>query len=145
MQLCEAVFGVSDEMCRLAMRGMKYAGMWHFHVVILRTVGGTFGSCDACTRGKFASLLLISHSVLNILVVSPDYQGRGIGSLLIRDGLEEVDGMWLPAWLGATDAALPLYKKVGFEVDKVFEFDMTPYGGEGLTKHTLMIRPAVES
>jgi hypothetical protein len=64
--------------------------------------------------------------------------------MLIRDGLEVVDEMGLPAWLGATEVALPLYKKVGFEVDRVFEFDMSPYGGEGLTKHVLMIRPAVE-
>ena len=44
----------------------------------------------------------------------------------------------------ATEIALPLYKKIGFEVDRVFEFDMIPYGGKGLAKHTLMIRPAGE-
>jgi hypothetical protein len=64
--------------------------------------------------------------------------------MLIRDGLKEMDEMGLPAWLGATEVALPLYGKVGFGVDKLFEFGMTPYGGNGLTKHILMIRPAVE-
>jgi len=52
-----------------------------------------------------------------------------------------MDGMALPAWL----VALPLYEKVGFEVDRDFEFDMTPYGSEGLTKHILMIRLPVKS
>jgi hypothetical protein len=28
-QLCEAVFGMSDELCKLSMRGRKYAGMLH--------------------------------------------------------------------------------------------------------------------
>jgi ribosomal protein S18 acetylase RimI-like enzyme len=86
----------------------------------------------------------MSRSVLSILAVSPEYQGRGVGTMLIREGLKVVDGMGLPAWLGATEVALPLYRKVGFEVDELFEFDMTPYGGNGLTKHILMIRPALE-
>jgi hypothetical protein len=64
--------------------------------------------------------------------------------MFIQDGLKEVDEMGLPAWLGATEVALPLYRQVGFGVDKLIEFDMTPYGGNGLTKHILMIRPAVE-
>lgn len=64
--------------------------------------------------------------------------------MLIRDGLAEVDEKGSPAWLGATEVALPLYKKVGFEVDTVFEFDMALYGGEGLLQYILMIRPAVE-
>jgi hypothetical protein len=37
VELCEAVFGMSDELCRLAMRGNKYAGKLHFHIVIHRS------------------------------------------------------------------------------------------------------------
>lgn len=31
VELCEAVFGMSDRLCMLAMRGKKYAGMLHLH------------------------------------------------------------------------------------------------------------------
>lgn len=37
VELCEAVFGMSDELCRLAMRGKKYAGKLHSHIVIHRS------------------------------------------------------------------------------------------------------------
>jgi predicted N-acetyltransferase YhbS len=80
--------------------------------------------------------------VLHILAVLPEYQGRGTGSKLIREGLEVVDEKGWPVWLGATVVALPLYKKVGFEVDYMFEFDMAPYGGNTVEKHIIMIRPA---
>jgi hypothetical protein len=33
VQLCEAVFRMSDEVCKLALQGKKYAGMLHFHFV----------------------------------------------------------------------------------------------------------------
>lgn len=36
VQLCETVFGMSDELCKLAMRGKKYAGTLHLRIVILR-------------------------------------------------------------------------------------------------------------
>ncbi len=82
------------------------------------------------------------HAVLNILVVDSEFRGRGIGRALIEDGLREADRYGLPVWLGATEVALPLYRKVGFVVDTVLEFDMSRYGGEGVEKHISMLRPA---
>jgi hypothetical protein len=46
-------------------------------------------------------------------------------------------------WLGATEEGLRLYKKVGFEVDEVLEFDMRRFGVEDVEKHTIMIRPVM--
>jgi predicted N-acetyltransferase YhbS len=62
------------------------------------------------------SFYLFSILVLIILAVSPKYRGRGVGAMLIQDGLEVVDEKRLPAWVcgggGATEITLPLYKKV---------------------------------
>jgi hypothetical protein len=33
VQLCEAVFRMSDEVCKLALQGNKFAGMLHLHFV----------------------------------------------------------------------------------------------------------------
>ena len=85
---------------------------------------------------------MLIFTVLNVLIVHPEYQRRGIGSMLIRDGLAEVDKLGMRVWLGATDEGLPLYKKVGFEVNEVLEFDMKRFGLERVEKHTIMIRPA---
>ena len=89
--------------------------------------------------------ILISALALNILVVSPDYQRRGIGARLINEGLEEADRNSLLVWLGASEPALKLYKKVGFNVDEVIEVDMRKYGGNTIERHFSMTRPAARS
>lgn len=45
----------------------------------------------------------------------PDYQRRGIGTLLTRPGLEVADQLGVPVYLEATDRAVQLYRKLGFE------------------------------
>ncbi|KAG0652075.1 hypothetical protein D0Z07_1173 [Hyphodiscus hymeniophilus] len=83
---------------------------------------------------------------LSTLVVSPDYQRRGIGALLIEDGLKVADEAGLQAVLGASDQGIGLYKKHGFGEDVVVDLKLWEYeGGEGLgvTRHVYMHRPAV--
>lgn len=84
---------------------------------------------------------------LNTLVVSPEYQRRGIGKLLIEDGLKEADRLGLQAVLGASKEGLGLYKKHGFTEFEVMEVRLWEYeGGEGmgLDRHVVMHRPAVK-
>ena len=78
---------------------------------------------------------------LNMLVVLPAYQRRGIGGMLLEDGLAVADKDSLPVCLGATEQAMPLYKRFGFEVTNISEFDMMSYGGNSIEKHISMIRP----
>lgn len=52
------------------------------------------------------------------LYISPDFQRRGVGGILIERSAElareqGVDGLWLSVWSGA-DWALSFYKKCGF-------------------------------
>ncbi|KAH8809314.1 putative GNAT family acetyltransferase [Xylogone sp. PMI_703] len=81
---------------------------------------------------------------LNILVTLPNYQGLGLGSKLLRQGLDEADKASLSSWLEATARGLPVYRKFGYEgVDKL-ELDLTRYGGDGMWTNTCMLRPAKE-
>jgi GNAT superfamily N-acetyltransferase len=133
-ELCEAVFARADRIRDAALGGKRYAGM-------LRLLDQSW----ACGGFLFFFQILIFALALNVLVVSPEYQRRGIGALLIHEGLEEADKNNLPVWLGASEPALKLYKRVGFQADEVIEVDMRKYGGNTIETHTSMTRPAVRS
>lgn len=53
---------------------------------------------------------------LNVLVVHPDHQGRGIGKQLMSWGMQEAVRLNIPAWLEASPAGKFLYEKCGFKV-----------------------------
>ena len=51
---------------------------------------------------------------LEIVATHPDYQGKGIGTQLIRWGLEQADTQGVEAYLEASPDAVALYRKLGF-------------------------------
>lgn len=55
--------------------------------------------------------------VLEFLATDPQHQGRGIGKIMLKYGLDELDrrGNGAKAFLEATPFAIPIYKKYGFE------------------------------
>ncbi|OLN85528.1 Puromycin N-acetyltransferase 2 [Colletotrichum chlorophyti] len=53
---------------------------------------------------------------LSTLAVHPDFQGRGYGSLLVRDSLRRVDEEGVPAWLIGLAGVEPFYERLGFVV-----------------------------
>ena len=58
-----------------------------------------------------------AHWYLAMMGVVPDWQGRGLGSALMRPGLEEIDAARLPAYLEtSTLRARALYERNGFTV-----------------------------
>ncbi|EEP76732.1 predicted protein [Uncinocarpus reesii 1704] len=80
------------------------------------------------------------HLLLASLVTHPEYQGRGIGSLLLKEGLAVADKHNIPAWLEASAAGYPLYKKFGFEDVEIFDMDLTKYGGKTVARSVAMVR-----
>lgn len=85
-------------------------------------------------RGLLVDLAMVRHLpggedfwYLHYLGVAGDSQGRGVGRLLLADGLARADAEARPCWL---ETQLPqnvaLYRSVGFEV--VAEYDV-PGGG----------------
>jgi ribosomal protein S18 acetylase RimI-like enzyme len=50
------------------------------------------------------------------LVIHPDYQRRGLGKLLVSDGVRRAHALGLPVILTASPAGQFLYSALGFEV-----------------------------
>jgi GNAT superfamily N-acetyltransferase len=68
-----------------------------------------------------------AHTYLAVMGVAPEWQGRGLGTALMRPGLEALDADRRPAYLEAsTPRSRELYRRNGFEVTG--EFDL-PSGG----------------
>ncbi|EXF85399.1 acetyltransferase [Colletotrichum fioriniae PJ7] len=53
---------------------------------------------------------------LSTLAVAPGDQGNGFGSLLVREGLAQVDKEGVPAWLIGLVGVEPFYQRLGFVV-----------------------------
>ncbi|HEX6782015.1 MAG TPA: GNAT family N-acetyltransferase [Solirubrobacterales bacterium] len=57
------------------------------------------------------------HLYLAALGVRPEGQGQGLGSALLRPGIEQADRLGLPAYLESSNIRnVPLYERHGFEV-----------------------------
>ncbi|KAF2137611.1 uncharacterized protein K452DRAFT_291428 [Aplosporella prunicola CBS 121167] len=64
------------------------------------------------------------------ICVSPDYQRKGIGAILMQWGMDQADKDGLPIYLESTPAGYSLYKKMGLETIgeiKVPEFEGLNY------------------
>ncbi|TVY28437.1 hypothetical protein LHYA1_G002810, partial [Lachnellula hyalina] len=74
------------------------------------------------------------YAKLYVLVISPAHQRRGIGSLLLTEGLKEVDALGLQCVLGASPEGEELYKRFGFEEVAAKDLKLEEYeGGEGMS------------
>jgi ribosomal protein S18 acetylase RimI-like enzyme len=63
------------------------------------------------------------HYYLGVLGVDPSSQGQGLGSTLVRAGLELADRAGVGAYLETSNPKnLPFYRRHGFEVTRSFEF-----------------------
>lgn len=96
-----------------------------------------FGIIDAkrekyCDDGK--------DYFLHVLIVSPHYQRRGLGTMLIEEGLRNADRDNAGAYVEASWKGLELYKRYGWEQIDRIELDMTPHGGDGIAIEELLIR-----
>ncbi|KAK4493839.1 hypothetical protein PRZ48_015024 [Zasmidium cellare] len=87
------------------------------------------------------------YLLIDLLLVSPKHQHRGIGSQLLQFVLNEADRRGLPVGLESTPAGLGLYKRHGFGEAKVIKADMRRFGwreayDEEAAKRVWMVRDA---
>lgn len=104
--------------------------------------GRLFGSLAAKrTQNMSAYPQYVAWSGLHVV---PTHQRRGIGSALLKYGLDTLGAGALPVWLGTQMRGRNLYLKWGFEdVDSV-DIDLTEFGGEwcgyGVHRSPCMLR-----
>lgn len=58
---------------------------------------------------------------LDMLATHPNYNGRGLGSQLLRWGLHRADEAGVDTFLASTPQGRRLYEKYGFQVVKEYE------------------------
>ncbi len=96
---------------------------------------------SACGMGRFRDVFFGMNAVekkhphephfyLGVLATDPDYQGRGVGTQLMRPVLERCDRERIPAYLESSkERNVPLYERNGFRVTEVLT---VPRGGPPL-------------
>ncbi|KAK6336237.1 hypothetical protein TWF696_001799 [Orbilia brochopaga] len=78
------------------------------------------------------------YLVLQGLVTSPEYQCQGVGSQLVKWGVDRADAEKLACWCHASPAGNQLYRKAGFQELGSSDYDLGEFG-----KYTFryMVRP----
>jgi predicted N-acetyltransferase YhbS len=69
------------------------------------------------------------------LNISPKFQRRGLGSQLVKYGLEKADGDEVMVYLSGSPMGVPVYRKLGFEEVGRLELDLSDFGGDGSHVH----------
>ena len=80
------------------------------------------------------------YVTLRMLATNPRYHRRGVGSLLLKHGLEKADSLGLPVYLDCSVGGKPLYERYGFKVIGDFPLNCSEYGGRSNGTHWLMLR-----
>lgn len=81
-----------------------------------------------------------AYIFMRLLVVLPPYQGKGIGTRLLRWGLEQADHLGVKVWIDASPAGLGLYKKLGWKEVSKLQIELKEWGGrEGETDLTVSL------
>lgn len=61
------------------------------------------------------------------LSVSPEYQGRGVGSALLRWGTGICEEKNVFAWVHSSEPAWQMYEKSGFQIVRILDIDLDEY------------------
>lgn len=66
---------------------------------------------------------------LEYIAVHPENQGMGIGTALVKSGMDQADKLGLDIFVHAFEEGCPLYKKMGFRLLAEFIQDYSQCGG----------------
>jgi len=86
--------------------------------------------------------------VLDYLAVHPDNQGKGVGTALVKSGLEQAERLGLDVFLQALEDGVNVYRRLGFKIQKELTQDDSMFGGTGryyVCMMTLEQKPKAEA
>ncbi len=101
---------------------------------------GDFGEHFVCHFVCFIADDPAITAVVHILAVSPRHQRRGLGSLLLRDGLTLSDRDCARTYIESSPVALALYLRHGWKQVGDILIDIEKYGGEGTASERCLMR-----
>ena len=77
---------------------------------------------------------------MHILTIRPNFHRLGLGTLLIKEGLNAADAAGSKVYIIASPMGLPLYLRHGWKrVDEV-AVDMRKYGGSSVVVEEMLLR-----
>ncbi|OHE93255.1 acetyltransferase [Colletotrichum orchidophilum] len=86
---------------------------------------------DDCVPQKKRIMAEKPYISLDYLAVHPDHKGKGIATVLVQEGMRLAEQTGIDLFILAFEAALNVYKRLGFqEVHRGYQDD-TKYGGKG--------------
>ena len=77
---------------------------------------------------------------LDSLATAPEYERKGLGSMLVRWGIERMEERGWPSVIVATEKGNPLYVKHGYQVLRSWGVDLGLHGGDGVYRNTILVR-----
>jgi GNAT superfamily N-acetyltransferase len=77
---------------------------------------------------------------MNVLAVRPEYQRKGLGSMLLEPVLKQADAEGRRTYIEASKMGLGLYLRLGWKEFDELLLDLRPCGGTTVEKTSLMIR-----
>jgi N-acetylglutamate synthase-like GNAT family acetyltransferase len=77
---------------------------------------------------------------IEFVAVHPDYWNKGIGTLLVRRGVEMADELGLDMYVLSFEGGYRTYKAFDFETLEHMELDDSIYGGAGVFHRYFMER-----
>ena len=62
----------------------------------------------------------------------PDYQGKGIGTMMVKYGIDAAERMGIDIFVLAFEMGVEIYRKLGFELLEQITLDDSEFGGAGV-------------
>lgn len=79
-------------------------------------------------------------AVMSLLQVDPEYQKKGLASMILQEGLDVVDAEGRKCFIESTADGYPVYLKLGFRDLEIVEVDLRRWGGEEMGINRFMVR-----
>ncbi|KAK0724424.1 acetyltransferase [Lasiosphaeris hirsuta] len=72
------------------------------------------------------------YMILDYLAVHPRHQRRGVATDLVRSGMQQAEKLGLDIFVRAMKPGVPVYRRLGFRMEREIVQDNSQYGGPGL-------------